>query len=445
MLLYRALLFVFIFISPVLSSMAPFSTDDIVNHAAPEAKGYLNSTPGQKAIFAIISRINRDQWPERYNFKENYNKANPTDDHNKALIAQYVFRDSQKENLSKTIVQKLQEQGTISPEAKTKTKEITRSSFTDHIIFIKDKSTCPLVAKVFKFSEDFVKENNQMKIEDAYIEVINELRVTCNYPLPIITRRQGDIVVENVGVILMEKAKGKPLSEIFQTLESLDDHKIKEIFNNVGAQFGALDNLMYTNKNEVLFHSDGHLGNFVYDEKKNQLYWIDIAGLLLLKRASELPDLKLFQNLNTVNLTFLPVSKKIHEDFKKSLVELENKPTLPTNVKEMLSKLTVYAIESNFRTLDVLKSLPSEDKTLVINTLQPSISLLKKRVLALKSFGEGYSQKNPIGKDIYNENVKKLQNDETESKTIQFYINLIHAIEEAVDHPQTSFEDIEIQ
>ncbi|MGN6670907.1 MAG: hypothetical protein ACTHJ4_05150 [Candidatus Nucleicultricaceae bacterium] len=341
-------------------------------------------------------------------------------------------------------MQGLQSKGKVGPDPTIKTKTIKGSVYTDHLIFIKDKNSCPMVAKVFRNLEDFLLENKQLKEEDAYIGTVNELKTSCDYPLPIITRRLGKIELEGVGVILLEKAKGKTLKDIYMNLESMQDSKIKEIYHTIGTQFGELDSLMFANKHQILFHSDGHHGNFLYDEKDKQLYWIDTAGIKFVEDYSEIPNLKLFsQNLNNASQS-LSIKQKLQEALTKFQDEIEKNLTLQPQLEKDIMRLRMGTIEQNPSILKILQSLPENDKKLFLELLQPVISLFKKQLLALQSFGEGYCEKNHRAKNVFNKYLELKENVLERGKTLNYYIILINKFEEVLDHPKTQFE-IEIK
>ncbi|MGN6670906.1 MAG: hypothetical protein ACTHJ4_05145 [Candidatus Nucleicultricaceae bacterium] len=103
MFLYKFLFFIFLAASPIFANMAPFTPEDVIAHASVEKKDSLKNQEAKKKINQVIFALNNNRWPERYGFKESYDKANPNDDHNKTLIADYVFRDLQKESLSQQL------------------------------------------------------------------------------------------------------------------------------------------------------------------------------------------------------------------------------------------------------------------------------------------------------------------------------------------------------
>ena len=114
---------------------------------------------------------------------------------------------------SESVVEGLKKEGFI-PESSSVEKVIDPKTWrTNAIIFIKDENSCPVVAKVFKSVKSFVEEHKAVTQGVSYAELVNELRKNCGLPLPIIVAPRGGVVIEGVGVLLLEKAKGKSLAE----------------------------------------------------------------------------------------------------------------------------------------------------------------------------------------------------------------------------------------
>jgi hypothetical protein len=213
-----------------------------------------------------------------------------TDEQQKAetlLTIQESAEQLEKLQKAEAVLQELKQKGFVKEGAQIEKVVEPKSISASEIIFIKDKNSCPVVAKLFKKVDDFVQEHKAITAGVAYAELVNQLRKNCSYNLPIIVGPQGGIVVEGVGVMLLEKAEGKSLADLIENIPSMPDDRIKDLFSKIGQQFGALDDVMLRNTEKILTHTDTHAGNYLYDEPNNQLYWIDTSGYKGLKLADE--------------------------------------------------------------------------------------------------------------------------------------------------------------
>jgi len=250
---------------------------------------------------------------------------------------------------AEALVQGLKREGFVSASARIE-KIKSEDILSGNVIFIKDRNSCPLVAKVFHTATDFVREHKYITRGVSYAELVNELRKTCDYPLPIIVGPKGGLFIEGVGVILLEKAEGKSINDYISMVPSMPEEQIKALFSKMGEQFGALDALMLKNVGKLLMHTDSHGDNFFYDAVNNQVYWIDNAG------TCGLQMLKIDDGLK--HLFFTNPSAK----FTLSLEEIITKYSL-------IDKNSAEKVEEYYR-------------------------LLKKRLISLKSFSQGYYRKN---------------------------------------------------
>lgn len=194
------------------------------------------------------------------------------------------------------IIAKFRERGQGFSESSEVIRAFTPDSvFAERIIFIRGKNKCPLVAKIFKDENKYREEKDQLVREQKYVGIVNGLRKKCIQTLPILMEYKGSSKViyddTNVkrGVVLLSKAAGETLESIVSKFNIYDDDKIIDMFRKIGEQLGQLDSLFALNKVGLLRHPDSHWGNFMYDDNKKQLYWIDTAGLEL--RSDILPGL----------------------------------------------------------------------------------------------------------------------------------------------------------
>lgn len=165
----------------------------------------------------------------------------------------------------------------------------------------KGNETPSLVGKVFHSTSAFKFEATGFEKVASYIETLTKLRETYNMkdPIPLLVEYKGGAEVinsdgKNSGIVLLKKAKGEPLHEIYQTLETMEIEKIGDIFRTIGEQMGSLDRLCckIEMKNETyqrLQHNDSHSGNFFYDAEGKQFYWIDTADVSFVPIDKEYP------------------------------------------------------------------------------------------------------------------------------------------------------------
>lgn len=189
---------------------------------------------------------------------------------------------------SERIFEQLKEQGIIPETSYIKKIIDPRTSSAERIIFINNKNSCPLVGKIFARVEDYLQEKRNLSEAVIYADLINEFRISCELPLPIIIALKGELLYNptgrigtNVGkgFLLMEKAKGKEFSYYRHLIPSMEEDKIKQLYTKIGEQFGKLDALMYEHKGEILIHTNIKDDNFFYNEPDNQVYWVDLGGI----------------------------------------------------------------------------------------------------------------------------------------------------------------------
>jgi hypothetical protein len=282
----------------------------------------------------------------------------------------------------KTIVDQLTENGLINNYGTEITFDSPGSESAtgaDQIIFIHVKNNNGLVdefvAKVFKRFDDFEAEKNSLEQTSSLVEEINKLHNSKNHPpLPFISEYRGGIAVElknetgvpkEKGVTLLTLAKGSPLSKIYNTLPEMPDESIINMFTNMGQQMAGLDAIFCkkTLKNggacQRFAHPDSNERNFLYDNKSNQLYWIDIATREDFEQLPLVRDLD-FQHPIFEKTGILQCSYNCGYQF----------------MLDLLLPLTFSADESE--------------------SLEDQSSPVKKRLLAYKTFFQSYA--NQIGK-----------------------------------------------
>jgi hypothetical protein len=152
----------------------------------------------------------------------------------------------------------------------------------------------PLVAKFFKKNlKPYINEKRSLDRLGSIKDLLDKLKEKDdhNYDIPILTKYYGGAQVvneqgEEEGILLLGKAKGKPLKKIQDNLSILKFTEIDTIYNAIGKQMGGLDALICSNMKvenngllKVLHHPDSHSDNFFYDYNDGKLYWIDLAGI----------------------------------------------------------------------------------------------------------------------------------------------------------------------
>ncbi len=136
----------------------------------------------------------------------------------------------------------------------------------------------PLVAKIYKEHFSFELDREGVANLMLHIKTINEQRLLGGN-LPVIVEPIGFIDFSGYeGTLLMEKAPGKSLEDIYKELASMNDDVIASIFSSIGEQSGNLDRFYWENHSKILAHTDPHPGNFFFDGEQNQLYWIDVLS-----------------------------------------------------------------------------------------------------------------------------------------------------------------------
>ncbi len=83
----------------------------------------------------------------------------------------------------------------------------------------------------------------------------------------------------DVGFMLMQRAYGKTLDQIKDSLDTLSADEAIEMGRNIGQQMGAMTRAFFLNNRSILIHGDNSGGNFTYSKSKKQFYWIDLGML----------------------------------------------------------------------------------------------------------------------------------------------------------------------
>lgn len=277
--------------------IVPFSADEVLAYAVASPEVYevdfLMSKLGRRRIHEVFDAIQKNEWPE--NIKDAWDVSNFT--HNISLICEHLSQEYKKKfqdlSFDERIVQKLQVQELLEGTPQ-KIKVITpRSMNTDRVIFITDvtdKGSQKLAAKIFKGILPYEEEKGQFLLMHEYVNIVTSLSKEYDKKLPLLMEYKGTIIESGKGVILLTKTKGKSIKEISNGLPETPDAQVQKIFNNIGAQLGHLDSLSFIKNKNRLIHPDSHLENFTYDEKTDQLYWLDTAGLKLKETRPSLND-----------------------------------------------------------------------------------------------------------------------------------------------------------
>lgn len=299
-------------------------------------------------------------------------------------------------------------------------KVITPQSLFAEQIIIFNSDTCKSVAKVFKKLDNFMAENKKITKMQTTIELINEQH-KCLNDLPIISSRKGEVVIEDVGIILFEKAKGKTLDEAyFHNPSSIENATIIEAFTSIGVQFGALDKFMYEGKQEVLIQGDSRGANFMYDEKNHQLYWIDLDELALENSASGITKIKFLDNL----LLKAGFDKLTNFGTNHIFWEIDV-PHEKAKELDTISELGEYIPYLKYISNNKLLKLKVEFAKLMIK--------MHKEFLVVKSFGEGYVSAYPEGKAAYDMWLEKKKNYNLFSEKLKEF----NKFEKALGLPET--------
>lgn len=367
--------------------------------------------------------------------------------------------------LENKILEKLKEEKLISKSAEIESSfKPIRSNSAHLIIYINDEKSSSVVAKVVNAGESFETERKALMEDVIYADFVNKLRKKYECQLPIITRYFGDVVIEDNGAFLLERAYGKELHTILYNLESMDNERIKVIFTSMGKQSGLLDALSLKKENggKRLRHSDSTATNFMYDEEKQQLYWIDTftrdrnpsGGLTLVTDPDGLTTTLMFENAMPRFDSFYKTivewletkmdiefgneppdgfkkyknnkehrRKKIDELSRELMVKLRKKEITPKIYGENIRLIFDEYKESPFDGYTELKKLLDNffkngifDESyyaicmdFLKNTYQVEQKSLTKQFLAIKSLSTGYCSENTLAKEIYNKKIMKLE------------------------------------
>lgn len=296
--------------------------------------------------------------------------------------------------------EKLEEKGFNEPKIEN---TITPDSATaERIVFIRNKNACPIVAKLFKNLNSYLNEHSFYKAEETkfYIGLINDLKTKCGYKLPIITNYKGKIIINGLGAILVEKAEGKELGEYFDAIPNMPPEQIEAVFSAVGAQMGALDALTFKAEGKVLAHGDSNAGNYIYDDAKEQLYWIDWSGSQLITGDTSLSKSIFFlaelAQLAAIGSEAAPPNGILN--LRKTLGTLMK---IKRDSRSQFKNIATETLKFNGDT-SAFSLLSQKELENFKETLKDVIRYNQKRLIALKSFGKSYCMTNPSAKDSYN-------------------------------------------
>lgn len=214
------------------------------------------------------------------------------------------------------------------------------------------------------------------------VQFVNELRKSNkDIHVPIIVEPRGSLVIGDKTVFVLDRAKGIDLYNLFtKKFNNMSDELVQQTFFNIGEQSGNLDRLSIEKKGGILNHGDSHSENFLFDEKAQQLYWIDtdrsrIEPKILSSLAPN-PD----DDDRPFLLWFLFMSSPW------GLEGTDERKTFEALRKDREEgKIKVESIDSS-----------------VISKFENVVKFVQKELLALKSFGEGYVKGYPDGKDAFN-------------------------------------------
>jgi thiamine kinase-like enzyme len=247
------------------------------------------------------------------------------------------------------------------------------SFYAEKIMFLvpkleKNTNTCKHVAKIFKDLEDFSSERDDFKKIEQLLANLNSLNLTCQLEIPILVKFLGSAKVKNLkgekkGIILLTKAEGKPLDNIYDHLGQYSPEEIQQMFFTIGKQMANFDRLVcqYTQNCKRFSHNDSHSGNLIYNQQDSQLYWIDYSGSQIQEISEDTP----------IPLLGGFESHESGYGFLSLLVNRISKPLASFSGNELIEK----------------------------------VSLLKAGTLAIKNFFYGYSEN--IGNEILAANIKK--------------------------------------
>lgn len=323
---------------------------------------------------------------------------------------------------SEQMLKSLKRKKDVSQSSRVKKTIIPQSAHAERVIII-ESNTCQRALKVFKEETRFQEESEELLGLKDIVKFVNQMH-DCMPDLPILAGFTGTSQAGGKGVMMMEAAKGETLADAYlKNLKDIPDEKIKMVFLSIGKQFGTLDTLMLKETKKVLVHGDSHGGNFTYDEKTGQLYWIDLEGTQLVEDTSTIRSLEFLSNL-------------LYEALPKQIVIVMN--GLLKNKSEAIPTEDYQTIESiRFPKFEVfltyLKYLNDEDLEIVREYFMNASQIRKKELLAIKSFADAFVEANPNAMEPYNDLIRE---DETNQK--------INRFEEALGLEVTKFPSIEV-
>ena len=215
---------------------------------------------------------------------------------------------------------------------------IAKSATADRIIFIKEpinneqvtNGELKSVVKIFRDTGPAFQEEKKL-IEDGTVE--NYIKMLKEYAsedpthsdVPVLIDYKKTTTFQGRGIIIMSKARGKSLKKIFDDIETMDDKDIEKMCTKIGLQTGNITYLFY-NKNEekTIGHPDPFHFNYMYNRKKDQLYWIDLVGIHLSPYPSETNDATILSLANGLFLSYKEGGSDINVVEQKLLDNLEN-------------------------------------------------------------------------------------------------------------------------
>lgn len=277
------------------------------------------------------------------------------------------------------------------------------------IVFTK-QNKCTRVVKFFKEAKKFNQAIAGLDVRKAMIVGIADAALESCEKIPQIILPDAYVEVEGEGVTIQMKAKGKPLAEY--DIYSMSHADIKRIFSSVGHQTGNLHRLSLKHFDGMLLkHPDSHGNNVFYDEKTDQVYWIDVDNIKLQEGESNaLSSDMLFKN-------FLGDKISDERTYSYFLPRLNN--NLTDTEKATFRKMAGDSIVSinNPKSLAFLQNINNDIKKKLIDQALPTLGFLEKKIVAAEAYGKSYTEALRTGKEIYNKYIEI---------NYQKYLNLVH-------------------
>jgi serine/threonine protein kinase len=161
-----------------------------------------------------------------------------------------------------------------------------RTAYAREIIFVNNKNGSKVI-KTFKSYDGFKKEEKSLLPDLNLINEINKMAEDNHVQIPkiIVPNASFSDDSNEIWAVIQEEAKGKPLSATYNMfienseILNMKDSDIETMFRSIGKQLGNLDYLLHVNNRPFIFHPDNKTDNIFYDNEKQKLYWIDVAGI----------------------------------------------------------------------------------------------------------------------------------------------------------------------